>query len=161
MPDNVIERRFQGAMRDAIRLLIVPVYLLGWLSHVYLGLNSPEVYRAFGQTALIPAFSSFWYDVVMPRMAAFALALAAFELVVGVLLIGKGKWVKIGLALSITFNLFLVQLGLAYPAPDGRSDFLVNRLPSLVVIALQIPLFWGQYTSSLPAVVRGWFQRSR
>ena len=147
-------------MRDIIRLLIAPLYLLGWLSHVYLGLNNPEIYRPFGQTALIPAFTSFWYGVVMPQITALALLLAAFEVVVGVLLISKGRWVKIGLALSIAFNLFLVQLGLSYPAPDGLSDFLVNRLPNLLFIVLQIPLFWGKHTRSLPAVIRGWFSRS-
>ena len=144
-------------MRNVIRLLIAPLYLLGWLSHVYLGLNNPEIYRPFGQTALIPAFTSFWNSVVMPQITALALLLAAFEIVVGILLISKGKWVKIGLVLSIAFNLFLVQLGLSYPAPDGLSDFLVNRLPNLVLIVLQIPLFWGKHTSSLPAVIRGWF----
>ena len=147
-------------MRDIIRLLIATWYLLGWVSHVYLGLNNPEIYRPFGQTALIPAFTSFWYNVVMPQITAFALLLAAFEVEVGILLVSKERWVKIGLALSIAFNLFLIQLGLSYPAPDGLSDFLVNRLPNLIFIVLQVPLFWGQHTTSLPAVIRSWLRRS-
>jgi hypothetical protein len=130
------------------------------VSHVYLGLNNPEIYRPFGQTALIPSFTSIWYSAVMPQITAFALLLAAFEVVVGILLISKETWVKIGLVLSIAFNLFLVQLGLSYPAPDRLSDFLVNRLPNLIFIVLQIPLFWGQDTTSLPAVIRGWLRRS-
>jgi hypothetical protein len=146
-------------MRDIIRLLIAPWYLLGWVSHVYLGLNNPEIYRPFGQTTLIPAFTSFWYNVVMPQIIAYALLLAAFEVVVGILLISKERWVKIGLVLSITFNLFLIQLGLSYPAPDGISDFLVNRLPNLIFIVLQIPLFWGQHTTWLPVVIRDWLRR--
>jgi hypothetical protein len=147
-------------MKDIIRLFIASWYLLGWVLHVYLGLNNPGIYRPFGQTALIPAFTTCWYRSVMPQITALALLLAAFELVVGILLIGKGRWVKIGLALGIAFNLFLVQLGLSYPAPDGLADFLVNRLPNLLFIVLQIPLFWGKYTISLPAVVRGWSSHS-
>lgn len=147
-------------MRDIIRLLIAPWYLLGWVLHVYLGLNNPEIYRQLGQTALIPAFTSFWYNVVMPQITVFTLLLASFEVAVGILLISKERWVKIGLALSIAFNLFLIQLGLSYPALDGLSDFLVNRLPNLIFIILQLPLFWGQYTASLPAVIRGWIRRS-
>ena len=147
-------------MRDIVRLLVAPWYLLGWLSHVYLGLYNPEIYDPFGQTALIPAFTSFWYNVVMPQITAFALLLAAFEVVVGILLIGKGRSVKIGLSLSIAFNLFLVQLGLSYPAPDGLLDFLANRLPNLIFIVLQIPLLWGQHTTWLPVVIRDWLRRS-
>jgi hypothetical protein len=146
-------------MKNVIRLFIALWYLLGWVSHVYLGLNNPEIYRAFGQTALIPAFTRFWYGVMMPQMTVFALLLAAFEIAVGILLISKGNTVKIGLALSIAFNLFLVQLGLAYPTSDRLLDFLVNRLPNLLFIALQIPLFWDQHTRSLPAVIRGWLSR--
>jgi hypothetical protein len=146
-------------MRNVIRLVIALFYLLGWLSHVYLGLNNPEIYRLFGQTALIPTFTGFWDRIVMPHIAVFALLLAAFEVVVGILLISRGRAVKIGLALSITFNLFLVQLGLAYPAPDAQADFLVNRLPNLFFILLQIPLLWAKYKRSLPAVIRDWLSR--
>lgn len=147
-------------MRDIIRLLIAPWYLLGWMSHVYLGLNNPEIYRPFGQTALIPAFTGFWYNNMMPHITTLALLLAVFEISVGVLLISKGGWVKIGITLSIVFNLFLVQLGLSYPTSDGISDFLANRLPNIVFIILQIPLFWGHYKSSLPATIQGWVRRS-
>ena len=148
-------------MRDIVRLLVAPWYLLGWLSHVYLGLYDPEIYRTFGQTALIPVFADFWYGVVMPHITVFALLLAAFEVMVGILLVSKGMWTKVGLVLSIAFGLFLIQLGLAYPAPDGLPDFLVNRLPNLLFIALQIPLLWGQDERSLPEAIQGWFSRLR
>ena len=147
-------------MREVIRLLIAPWYLLGWVIHVYLGLFNPEIYRSFGKTSLIPMFAQFWDGVVMPQITVFAILLAAFELVVGILLISKQRWVKIGLALSITFNLFLVQLGLSYPAPYGLSDFLVNRLPNLIFIVMQIPLFRGQHTTWLHMVILDWFRRT-
>ena len=146
-------------MRDIIRLLIAPWYLVGWVSHVYLGLNSPEIYRQFGQTALISTFAGFWYNTVMPQITILALLLAGFEISVGILLISKERWVKAGVALSIAFNVFLLHLGLSYPASDGVSDFLVNRLPNIVFIVLQVPLFRGRYTKSLPAVIQGWLKR--
>jgi hypothetical protein len=148
-------------MRDIVRLLVAPLYLLGWLAHVYLGLCNPEIYRLFGQTALIPAFADFWYGTVMPHITAFALLLAAFEVMVGILLVSKGMWVKVGLVLSIAFGLFLIQLGLAYPVSDGFSDFLMNRLPNLLFIVLQTPLLWGQDKRSLPEAIQGWFGRLR
>ena len=147
-----IERRL--TMRNSVRLFVALWYLLGWLSHVYLGLFAPETYRPFGETALIPAYTDFWQSMVMPFITAFALGLAVFEVLVGCLLISKGNWVKTGLVFSILFNLFLVQMGLGYPATDPWSNFLVNRLPNLLFIALQVPLLWGRDEYSIPEVIR-------
>lgn len=148
-------------MRNVTRTFVALFYLLGWLSHVYLALFLPEIYRPFGGTALIPAYADFWNEVMMPHITALALLLAAFEIGVGCLLIGKGKWVKVGLVFSIAFNLFLVQMGLSYPATDAWSGFLINRLPNLIFIALQIPLLWGWDERSIPEVVRARFTAKR
>jgi hypothetical protein len=43
------------------------------------------------------------------------LLLAAFEMAVGILILSKDRYVKIGLIASVLFNLFLVQLGLGSP----------------------------------------------
>jgi hypothetical protein len=44
----------------------------------------------------------------MLSITLFTLALAVFEIGVGILLIGRGRWVQYGLVLSILFNLFLM-----------------------------------------------------
>jgi hypothetical protein len=142
-------------MRNVIRIIVAPWYLLGWLSHVYLALVMPEIYRGFGDTALFPGFRDLWRTLVMPEIVFFALVLAAFEVVVGILIIGKGTPVKYGLAASILFNLFLVQLGLAGQTSDWVSDLLVNRLPNLVFIAIQIPLLFCTFERSLFEVLAG------
>lgn len=141
-------------MKNIIRSFVALWYLLGWVSHVYLGLFSPDTYRLFGETALIPAYTAFWKNFMMPNITIFALILAVFEIVVGSLLISKKKWVKIGLVLSILFNLFLVQMGLSYPSPNPLSHFLVNRSPNLIFIALQVPLLWVSFESSIVEVMR-------
>jgi hypothetical protein len=84
----------------------------------------------------------------------FALLLALFETVVGLLLIGKGQRVKAGLILSILVCLFLVQMGLGIVTSDPRESFLFNRLPMLVMIALQVPLLWGWDERSIPEFIR-------
>jgi hypothetical protein len=147
--------------KNIIRLLVVPWYLLGWISHVWLGLSSPETYRAFGSTSLFPAYTDFWNGFIMPNILFFALLLAAFEITVGCLLSSKGKWVKIGLVFSFLFNLFLIQMGLGFVTSDPWSSFAGNRLANLLFIALQIPLLRGDFDKSLPAVMIGWFQKSK
>jgi hypothetical protein len=125
----------------ALRVFVAAWYLFGWMSHVYFGLVIPRIYAPFGDTALIPGFRAFWHMAVMPHITACALALAAFEMAVGcLLLLGRDRWFEAGLVLSILFNLFLVQMGLGYPAATPWMDFLANRAANLLFIALQIPL---------------------
>jgi hypothetical protein len=146
-------------MKNIIRFLIAPWYLLGGVLHVYLALVQPEIYTHFGNTAWIPAYGFIWRVVVMPNILYFALALAAFELTVGALLIGRGEYVKYALAASILFNLFLVQLGLSIPAIDGFSDFLMNRLPNVIFIAVQVPLLFCAFECSLAESVTSFFRK--
>jgi hypothetical protein len=100
-----------------------------------------------------------WRVVVMPNILFFALALAAFELTVGLLLIGKGEYVKYALAASLLFNLFLVQLGLSVPATGALSDFLMNRLPNLIFIAVQLPLLFCAFECSLAESLTSFFRK--
>ncbi len=140
-------------MRKAIRLIVAPWYLLGWLVHVYLGLFNPQIYAVFGKTAIVPGYASFWSGVVMPWITFFALILAGFEILVGFLLISEGKWVKIGVILSILFNLFLIQMGLGVPSTNGWQDFLINRLPNLIFLLIQFPLLRGWDERLVPIIV--------
>ncbi len=143
-------------MRTAVRIFVSLWYLVGWMVHVYLGIFRPEIYRGFGATALIPGYAGLWQGVVMPNITLAALVLAGFEIGVGCLLVWRGKWAKVGLAFSIAFNLFLVQMGLGMPREGAMEDFLTNRLPNLVFIALQAPLLvWGWDERSVWEVVRG------
>ena len=146
-------------MKNVIRFLIAPWYLLGALVHVYLVFYNPEIYNNFGNTAWIPAYGFVWRVVVMPNILFFALALAAFELTVGMLLIGEGEYVKYALTASILFNLFLVQLGLSVPATDVLSDFMINRLPNLIFIAVQVPLLFCAFECSLTESVTSFFRK--
>ena len=90
----------------------------------------------------------------MPRITVLALLLAVFELAVGLLLITKGKWVKLGLVLSIGFSLFLIQLGLAIPAEDLSMDIYFNRFPNIVFVFLQLYLVFQSYPETIYEVIR-------
>lgn len=141
-------------MRKVIRLFVAPWYLLGWLSHVYLGLVNPRIYAVFSETAIIPGYANFWNSMVMPSITFLAFLLAGFEILVGCLLLSEGKWVKAGVVLSILFNLFLIQMGLGIPATGGWQDFLNNRLPNVIFLAIQIPLLWGWDECLIPKLLR-------
>ncbi|PKO02772.1 MAG: hypothetical protein CVU43_06380 [Chloroflexi bacterium HGW-Chloroflexi-5] len=146
--------------KNVLRLFIALWFLLGWMSHVYLVVTNPEGYRGFGNTALIPVYTTFWNEFVMPNITVFAILLILFEITVGCLISSSGKWVKIGLVFSILFSLFLIQMGLSDTTADIWSNFAINRLPNSIFIALQIPLFWGDFKQSLPMVIKGWFSKN-
>jgi hypothetical protein len=148
-------------MKNALRVFIALWYLLGWLAHVYLAITAPTTYAVFGQTALLPLLRNLWQSFIMPNIRFFALLLAAFEIVVGCLLVSKGRWVKIGLVFSLLFNLFLIVLGLGTLTADPVQDFVANRMPNLLFIALQIPLFFWTFDHSIPEVIRSKFSHSR
>ena len=130
-------------------------YLLGSLVHIKYGLTNNHVYEAFGTTSLFAASRELWISVVMPHIVFFALLLAAFELAAGTLILGKGRYVTVGLAASVLFNLFLVQLGLGFAeVPWSGRDFLLNRMSTLLFALLQLPLFWVHFDKTFPQFTR-------
>lgn len=139
--------------KNYARLFIAPWYLLGWLVHLFLALTNPGLYYSFGSTALLPTFRDLWQSFIMPNIVFFVLLLAAFEILVGLAIIGKGKQVKYGLIASIVFNLFLVQLGLSGQATDQAADFFMNRLPNLFLVAIQILLLFQTFDRSLLEII--------
>jgi len=140
---------------NAARVFFALWYLFGSLVHVKFGLANNHIYERFGSTSLFAASRELWTTVVMPHIAFFALLLAAFEMAVGILILSKDRYVKIGLTASVLFNLFLVQLGLGSPEIQGSErDFLANRLPTLLFALLQCPLLWVHFDKSLPTLLR-------
>jgi hypothetical protein len=140
---------------NAARVFFALWYLFGSLVHIKFGLANNHIYERFGGTSLFAASCELWTTVVMPDIAFFALLLAAFEMAVGILILSKDRYVKIGLIASVLFNLFLVQLGLGYPEIQGSErDFLANRLPTLLFALLQCPLLSVHFDKSLPTLLR-------
>lgn len=144
-----------GIRSNAARLFFALWYVLGSLVHVKFGLTNNYIYARFGTTSLLAVSRRLWNSAVMPNITFCALLLAAFEMVTGVLILSQGRYVKIGLVASVLFNLFLVQLGLGYPeTPWSGRDFLLNRMPNVLFVLLQLPLFWVYFGESFPEFLR-------
>lgn len=151
--ESGLSRQKRGAgervVPNAARVFIASWYLTGCFVHIHFALTNTHVYEAFGKTALLVVFRELWTSIIMPHIVFFALLLATFEMTTGILILSKSSWVKVGLAASVLFNLFLVQLGLSRPASDWETDLLANRLPDLLLALLQLPLFWVHFDKSL------------
>jgi hypothetical protein len=153
--DSGQKRTGAGTWSNVARVFFALWYLLGSLVHLKFGLTNNHIYEVFGRTSLFAASRELWSSVVMPNITLLALLLAVFELATAMLILSKGRYVTLGLAASVLFNLFLMQLGLGYPEiPWSGRDFLLNRLATLLFALLQLPLFWVHFDRSLPELLR-------
>jgi len=139
---------------NAARMFFALWYLIGCFVHMHFAFTNTQVYEAFGRTALFPSFSEIWVTIVMPHIFFFALLLAAFEMTTGLFILSKRSYVRVGLAASVSFNLFLAQLGLARVTSTWGADLLANRLPDLLMALLQVPLFWICFEKTVPELLR-------
>lgn len=79
--------------------------------HLVLILNDPHGYDGFSASALLPPYRWAFRELVMPHPLAFAVAAAAFEIAVGLLMWGKRRRATAGLLLATVFLLGITPLG--------------------------------------------------
>jgi hypothetical protein len=80
---------------------------------VHIGLVSadPQIYGPFANGALIPWFGTLWDEVFMANPAAWGLAVAAFEIACGTLLLIGGAPARVGWVGVIGFHVVLMGFG--------------------------------------------------
>lgn len=132
-----------------LRLFFGLFFLAGAALNTYLGITNLDGYKNGGVTAWPPFLQNFWVDVVAPNIAIFLVLFILIEIVLGLLLLNKGRWVKIGLIGSIFFGIGLLFLGLGYPQDDW-----VPRIPNMVIVVVWALLLLGRYDKTLLETIR-------
>ena len=79
-------RHSPGTMTRVCRLAFAVMFTGGAAIHVAIVVTGTETYRHVADTAFIPFVKQAWLSVFMPHAALFGLLLAAFELIVGLLI---------------------------------------------------------------------------
>ena len=93
---------------NIVRIVLGSVLLVGAVTNGFLALTQPEIYTSFSDTAIIPLYHELWQSLVMPYLEFWLRLTVLSELTMGILILSKGVWVKVGLVGSILFFLFLV-----------------------------------------------------
>jgi hypothetical protein len=93
---------------NVVRIIFGFVLLAGAGTNAYLALTQPEVYATFADTAIIPLYRNLWQTLVVPYLRFWLVLVVLLELTLGILILSKGIWVKVGLVGAIVFFLFLV-----------------------------------------------------
>ena len=135
-----------GRIAQACRIGIGFVYLFGAPTHVYFALFNPKGYEGMGEWSppYLEVSRVFWESWFLPNARYLGLAIAAAELAIALMILGRGRAARFGLvaaagfhvALAVLFGMWpytlLMFVGLVYLATldfnDGPSAWLVRRM---------------------------------
>lgn len=128
-------RRYQ----KIVRALFAVVFIAGGIAHLVLGRLQPEGYAVFADTALFPWLSSLWMSFAMPHIGWLTIALGAYEIACGIGMISQ-RSVTIAAWGMLAFLVFITIVGYGFPVASLGEDLLKNRLITIAMAAMLIPL---------------------
>lgn len=111
---GVLASRWRPALYVGRVALFVLFAIAGALMHfiaILSGLETTDFYVKFADTAHFAWVTQAWREVFVPNQVLFVSLLAAFELLVGVLVISGGRRTQVGLMAAIAFHLALWLFG--------------------------------------------------
>jgi len=129
---------------NVLRLFFGIFFLAAAAFNTYLTITNPDGYKNGGTTAWPPFLQHFWVNVVATHMVLFLILFILIEIALGLLLLNRGKWVKLGLAGSILFSAGLLFIGLGY-----AQDYWPARIPNLVFEAMMLYCLFFRYDKTL------------
>jgi len=136
--------------RKAIRALYALAFIGGGISHFIFGRLMPDSYAAFADTALLTWLSELWRAFVMPNIGRLTIVLGFFEIACGAGVLHRrtavvSTWAMLGFLVLVTV------LGYGLPTSSLGEDLLKNRLSTIVMALLLIPLLTKARTVRNPA----------
>ena len=101
------------------KILFSLIFLAAGIFNFTVSGDSPEVYyKLYGETAVFGFYKTFIYGFFRENVEVFVKAIALGQITVGILLLSKGTWNKLGVIGGITFLIGISPLGIgsAFPA---------------------------------------------
>lgn len=97
-------------------------------------LTNPQGYVDFAANAPIPVYSDIGLALIEPNPQAFGLFMLIFETAVSLLILSRGRYVKLGLLTAVVFLLAITPLG-AEELPNvilaaGMASLLTHQFPT-------------------------------
>ena len=81
-------------------------------------LSNPQLYAQWVENPLLPFYRWFFVNVVTPHAALWTSLAAAYEVVLGLLILSKGIRVKVGQVGGILFNMALAPMWVGQVVPN-------------------------------------------
>ncbi len=134
---------------NILRFFWGSVFLLGVVINIAIGSLDTNLYDNGGLYAWPSFLHTFWIDVVVPHMILFIILYAIIELILGLLILNKGIYVKIGLVGALIFGAGLLMLGLG-----AKQNDWVARVPNLVFEGTILYCLFFSYSKTLWETIR-------
>jgi uncharacterized membrane protein YphA (DoxX/SURF4 family) len=128
--------------RVVIRALFAVVFIGGGAVHLVAGRLWPQSYGAFGSTAALPWLHGLWGSFVMPNIAWLTIALAVFEIACGIGILIRRASIPAAWGMA-GFLVFVTVLGYGFPTDALGEDLVKNRLATIVLASLLVPVLAG------------------
>jgi len=109
--------------------------------NIVLVLLHPQLYIELGRNALIPLYRALFLQVIALNPPLFILPVAACQIAIGLLILNKGRYVKVGLAGGIIFTLAITPLG-------------IEELPNPVLALAQVFLLTKEFDTTFLEILR-------
>ena len=133
-------------LRVAAAMFLVLVFAAVLAAHWL----APEGYAVFGETALLPWLSALWGSFVMPNIGWLTIVLGIFEIAVGLGML----WRRTARAAAwgmLAFLIFITTLGYGFPTSSFGEDLLKNRVITIAMSGLLVPLLFAGGSSRDPS----------
>jgi hypothetical protein len=96
------------AVQNVVRSILAVIFLVGAAVNFTLLMTRPATYEGFADVAIVPFYKTLWRELVVPRLELWVGLVIAFEIALGLLLLGPGVYARVGLVLAAAFVAFLV-----------------------------------------------------
>lgn len=116
------------------------VFVLGGISHVFLGQLVPDSYAVFATTPPFEWMRDAWQSFALPNIRWLTVLLAAYEIVAGVLLFLRSSKVRVGAAMMLVFLALITLNGYGFETSSVVEDFSKNRVATLIMAISLVPL---------------------
>ncbi len=126
------------------------VFLGGAVLNLVLTITNPQGYAEAVNLAWPAGLQSFWEGTVAPNMRLFLSIFIAGEVVLGLLLVSRGRRVKLGAAGALVFGAGLLLLG---PGATPGNEA-VARIPNTIFELMMAALLFGRYEKTLRESLR-------
>jgi hypothetical protein len=123
------------------RTLLAIAYFVGAAFNLVYTARHPELFEEWVSEPLLPGYRWFFVEVVAQDARFWVPVASAGEVLLGVLLLARGRAVKLGVLLSILFQLLLAPMWIG------------QTLANLLLAAVQLPLLRRRYTVSIPTLL--------
>ena len=116
-------------LANILRLFWGCIFLAGVIINLVVAIIDKTLYNNGGTYAWPDFLQNFWANTVIPNMLLFIILLAVIELILGLVILNRGKWSKLGLVGAVIFGAGLLMIGLG----AKRGDWLA-RIPNLACL---------------------------